>query len=177
MLDKILKVLRITALCIVAALIVAALLYFVPWSTPVDLTLNAVKLDENGNEIGTAEIHIKGHKLDDLFRDSRLDVDIEPFDVVENAQLVQGSNGSGSITTFNFTDVPMMELYFTCNDKQENDFTWLHLTFTEEMDCFVLRLLRDSGNMYYVASSSGNYDTQGVIDYFKDIGVSLVPGR
>ena len=178
MLGRIVKILKITALCIVAALIVAALLYYVPWSTPVDLTLNAVKLDENGNEIGTAEIHIKGHKLDYLFRDSRLDVEIEPFDSLSRFKLSGSQNGTGSIHTYYF-DNRLRDVYAFLYDEKTKGYKHLLITFTDEMDRFVLRVMGsdDGDDVFYVASASGKYDTQGILDYFNSIVRGLVPER
>ena len=75
----------ITVLSVLAVLVIAALLYFVPRSTPVELSFHVVKLDKNGKDLGTAEVAIRGKKLDYLFQDSRLDVEIAAFDgVIEN---------------------------------------------------------------------------------------------
>ena len=42
-------------------LIVASCLYFIPTkSTPIDLTLDALKTDNDGNELGTVPITVNG---------------------------------------------------------------------------------------------------------------------
>ena len=173
--ETVVKVLKITALCIVALLIVAALLYYVPWATPVDLTLNATKLDEAGNVLGTEEIHIKGHRLDYLFRDSRLVVDIEPFDTMKWTKLNDTSNGTGSIFTrkSHTLNTECYYVNFGAWDTGVNDIATGELFFNEDFDPMVF-WYRPFGNKacYYIASVSGNYSTQEIIQLFSD----FVPG-
>lgn len=175
MLKRIAKILKITALCIVVVLIVAALLYYVPHATPIDLTLNATKLDEAGNVLGTVQIHIKGQQLDYLFRESRWDVEIEPFDDLPQFQLSDSPNGRGTIHTYSSLDPDVLSVYGGCFLPEET--YYLYINYTEEMDCFSIQLLHKSSKIYYVASASGNYDTQGIIDYFNNICGGLVPDR
>ena len=170
----IVRVLKITALCIVAALIVASLLYYVPWSTPVDLTLHATKLDEAGNVLGTEEIHIKGHRLDYLFQEPCLAVEITPFTDEEHFQIIGNKDNRGTIKFSTFFDPDLMYVYiggFRPNLEREG----LFIHFTEEMDCFSFLLIHNDTKVYYVASASGNYDTQGIINYFNNICGGLVP--
>lgn len=168
------KVLKITALCIVAVLIVAALLYYVPWATPVDLTLNATKLDEAGNVLGTEEIHIKGHRLDYLFQEPCLAAEITPFTDAEHFQIIGSQVNRGTIKTESFFDPDLMYVY-TGGFRQNLEREALFINFTEEMDCFSFLLMHNDTKVYYVASASGNYDTQGIIDYFNNICGGLVP--
>ena len=74
---------------IVAILLVCIL----PWTTPVKKTLNAVKLDAEGNELGTVQIQLEGKKRDYLFRTDRFDVDITPFDNFQSfGEALNGKN-------------------------------------------------------------------------------------
>ena len=175
--ETVVKVLKITALCIVALLIVAALLYYVPWATPIDLTLNATKLDEAGNVLGTEEIHIKGHRLDYLFQEPCLAAEITPFTDEEHFQIIGSQINRGTIKTESFFDPDLMYVY-TGGFRQNLEHETLFINFTEEMDCFSFHLVRsgDGNDVFYVASASGNYDTQGIIDYFNNICGGLVPG-
>jgi len=165
----------ITAVCIVVVFAMAALMYYVPWSTQLDLSLNAVKLDKDGNEIGTAQIRIKGHKLDYLFQDSQLDAEIELADNGVNMYLINGRNAPHAISTYEFNGHQYMQLTGYYYNKQANESTFLRITFTGELDCFVFYFPDDK--VYYVGSASGNYDTQGILDYFNTISPTIVPSN
>lgn len=67
--------LSVTLVCtIVAALIL------IPWSTPFDQTLTALKLDEYGNELGMVQVRITGKRTRSLFSSGWKDVTIHAFD-------------------------------------------------------------------------------------------------
>ena len=170
--ETVVRVLKITALCIVALLIVAALLYYVPWATPVDLTLNATKLDEAGNVLGTEEIHIKGHRLDYLFRDSRLAVEIEPFGSLKWVKLDDHSNGTGTIdrSYVDELDFEYFSVGFYGWDKDVGDAALCELFFTAEFDRMAIMYHPWFGDtFYYVASVSGDYSIQEIVEHFHGI--------
>lgn len=174
------KVLIITALCIVAVLIVAALLYFVPKVTPIDVTLNAVKLDEAGNELGTVQIHIKGNKLDYLFQESRLDVQIDPFFSKLGFHLPDNHNGA-QICANSVEDVQIKYAVFGGWTASNPEYIAIH--FTEEMDYIsLIHTCFGEGEgtretVYYVASANGKYNTQEVLDFFNNTIGGVVPKR
>lgn len=155
--------------------IVAALLYFIPWPTRVNLALDAVKLDAEGNEIGTTQIYIKGFMLNYLFREDRLDITIDPFDDLKYVLLAgDGTGQEGEISRFdNAHGLVYLWLNLHGWNTRANDTAICQLYFTEEFDCFAF-VSHPFGHesVYYVASASGNYTTQQVIEYFN----GLVPG-
>lgn len=63
-----------------AVLAIAALVCLAPWPTWVDVTLHTVKLDQYGNQVGDADIHIKGMKFDYLLREDVVSWQIDPFE-------------------------------------------------------------------------------------------------
>ena len=164
----------ICILSIVAILAVAAALYFIPKSTPVDLSFHVVKLDKNGKDLGTAELRIQGRKLDYLFRDSRMEVEISPFDGM-TIFLLDNDGTSGTITTSVINGYEVMTLTTAFYNDDEDISGFMDITFTEDMDCFVF--YRSLDKVYYVGSASGNYDTRGILNYFNAISGSLAPER
>ena len=163
----------ITVLSVLAVLVIAALLYFVPRSTPVELSFHVVKLDKNGSDLGTAEVAIRGKKLDYLFQDSRLDVEIAAFDGMV-VYLLDGENGNVLKTT-EINGHKVMRLTTAVYFVQYDETSWMDITFTEEMDCFAFYQYRDK--VYYVGSASGSYDTRGVLNYFNAIAPNIAPER
>ena len=163
----------ILAISVLAVIIVAALLYFIPKSTPLDLQFHVVKLDKNGSDLGTAEVAIRGKKLDYLFQDSRLDVEIAAFDGMV-VYLLDGENGNVLKTT-EINGHKVMRLTTAVYFVQYDETSWMDITFTEEMDCFAFYQYRDK--VYYVGSASGSYDTRGVLNYFNAIAPNIAPER
>ena len=164
----------ICILSMIAILAVAAALYFIPKSTPVDLSFHVVKLDKNGKDLGTAELRIQGRKLDYLFRDSRMEVEITPFDGM-TVFLLDDNNGSGTITTTEINGYKLLTLSTAVYIADEDASTFMDIRFTEDMDCFVF--YRYGDKVYYVGSASGNYDTRGILNYFNAIAGNLAPER
>ena len=65
-------------------LVLGCCLYFIPKTTPIDITLNATKIgDPNGerNDLGTVQIHVYGTIKEYLFRPSELTLEIDDFDI------------------------------------------------------------------------------------------------
>ena len=82
------KAVFIIATCLVCAMLIAVCLYYVPTkSTPIDLTLNALKTDRDGNELGTVQITVSGTLTEYLFRDDRLSLQISPFEDLYDIEL------------------------------------------------------------------------------------------
>lgn len=75
------KVLYILGAVFALILIVASCLYLIPTkSTPFDLTLDALKTDNDGNELGTVPITLRGTLTEYLFRDDRISIEISPIE-------------------------------------------------------------------------------------------------
>ena len=64
-------------------LVVGCCLYFIPKTTPFDITLNATKTGNRNGEhedLGTVEIHVYGTVKEYLFRSDKLELHIDDFD-------------------------------------------------------------------------------------------------
>lgn len=75
------KMAYIVIISVVCVLLIAAGLYFIPIkSTPIDITMDAVKSDSDGKELGTVPITVQGTITEYLFRNDRIEIEIEPFE-------------------------------------------------------------------------------------------------
>lgn len=75
------KIMYILGGILIFFLFMAVCLYFIPiQSTPFDLTLDALKTDNDGNELGAVPITVRGTLTEYLFRDDRIKLEIEPFE-------------------------------------------------------------------------------------------------
>ena len=77
-------------------LLVAACFYLFPIKNiPLNTTLNAVKLDADGNVIGTEQITIQGSFKEYLFKDRLMELKVTPFDRLKSINIVDRSNPMG----------------------------------------------------------------------------------
>ena len=176
---------------IVLLLIIAALLCIVPWDNwnpngsedgttsqmPIDFTLNAIKLDAVGNEIGTAQIHIHGYRLPFIFPNERIVLTIDPFD---DLYQIEDSEVNGEIGHIKYIgkepNTPeFMRLSFIAKSTNAEGMVDCTLTFSPDMECFAFRCYpfgSDYEEATYIASVSGDYSTRELIEFFN----GLVPG-
>ena len=142
--------------------ITLAALYFIPKTTNVDLTLDAVKLDLSGNEIGAARITVTGKKLDYLFQKDRLLVQISPLEGLPEA------------TNRNIDDrVIYHEGYcyvhlFATDPAQPEVLPAVVLAFSEDLDRWAVRVNTGAGDpaVCYVSSVSGTYSVKALTQFF-----------
>ncbi len=84
---------------LLAVIFLAGAVYHFPWPTKIDKTLTVTKLDADGNEIGTFDVHITGKQLNYLFKEDRMLLKIDPFDNIEDIQTTESSDVRGKDTT------------------------------------------------------------------------------
>ncbi|MBQ8768396.1 MAG: hypothetical protein IJZ15_01930 [Oscillospiraceae bacterium] len=93
------KTVIITVSILLAAVLIAAALYFIPWPTRIDKTLTMTKLDAEGNELGDFDVHITGKKLNYIFQEDRYLLKIDSFDNIEDIQTADGTSVNGKDIT------------------------------------------------------------------------------
>ena len=164
---------KIISCCVTCVLLIAAALYFIPWPTPVNLTLTAVKLDADGNEIGTFPVTIKGVKKNYLFQEDVLDVSISPFDGYVWFKPSEDAPSGKEGVISKYFDECMQVTYGTAHPEYEN-MVFAHLRFTEDFKyiTFEFYIPEENERVYYIASADENCTTQEVKEYFR----TLVPG-
>lgn len=153
-------------LAVILVVFLAVALYFVPKITPVQLTLDAVKVDGDGNELGTAQILISGSKLDYLFKPSRIDVYIHPFD---NYTAI----GPTTYVT-RFEEIPgMIENYpgreflyarYSGFSDRSGYLSSFRLAFSPDLTCWAF--CDHQNSVFYVASVGNECTTAELVDYF-----------
>lgn len=93
------KQLRIVGIILLAAALIATALYLLPWPTRIDKLLTMTKLDAEGNELGTFDVHITGRQLNYLFQEDRMLLEMDPFDNIEDIKTAESSSSNGKDTT------------------------------------------------------------------------------
>lgn len=160
---------------VVAILFLATSLYLIPIATPINLTLDAIKVDNNGDVIGTAQISLNGYKFDYLFQKSRLDLYIHPFDeyasIIATDVYYNGQPMTGAIMKYEFsgeTKAFEPDWMFVCYGALYSGKTYpvsVSLAFSPELDRWLFA--DHSGKIYYVASVSEDVQTADLIKYFQ----------
>ncbi len=154
---------KILALGIIALLVAAACLCLLPRKTDVSQTLHAVKLDDDGNEVGTAEIVIRGHYLDYLFRKDRMDITIKPFDEYSYIGLVRDASSKvkGLVTKWEKVRYYQISIFVEVNERWEY---FGGLDFSPDFECWHFTLW--GNHDHFVASSNGEYTTAELKEFF-----------
>ena len=154
-------------IAIIVLLFIATLVYIIPYSSAVPQTLNAVKVDAQGNVIEAVEISVQGKLKTYLFREDRLDIYIPAFDGFNWIKL---SENQPSGVEGKLVDAPENDIRYTAlAGYKDNDVHFLTLGFSPDLDSWIL--VDSTENVFYVACVSGKYTTQELITYFR----ALIP--
>jgi hypothetical protein len=166
------RIISICVICLAVVAVNAALLYCFPRQTKIDLTLDAVKLDEDGNEIGTAKLHITGRYVNYFILEDQLELSIDPIDGLMHIKTMDKPGLPRSLGNYTGTEYWMHSM--GAYDPDANAGAFLDFFCTEEFDRFAIRLISgEQGNFWYVTSARGDYTAQEIIEYFGGI----VPGK
>ena len=139
-------------------------------SIPIDGTLQMVKLDTDGNELGTFDVHFTGEHLVYLFDEDCILLTIDPFDGMKNIKTTDTVNDEdGRITRFGKEHgLEYCQLILDAGTTYAGrfEFVFIRLYFTEEMDRIALACNSNGQEWTYVASISGQYTTEEIVDHF-----------
>ncbi len=141
----------------------AVLLGALPRTTKIDQTMDAVKLDADGNVLGTVSLHIQASADDYLFRDSNFSFEVSDFD---------SYIGLGS--TWNRRDYT--KLYYgasvTRKAGEDGPFdTYFNVYSSPSLDRWLLWNQID--NVYYVASTGSGESVSELMRYFSETAKEL----
>ena len=164
-------IVSICVICLVVLALIATMLYCFPRQTPIDVTLNAVKLDEDGNEIGTAQLHISGRYVNYFLLEDKLELQMDPVDGIVQIGKCDDAHLPYSLGDQTGTEYWMHSM--SGFDPDANSITFGYLVFTKEFDCIAYLTSTSGKEVCYVGSVSDNMTTQELIDYFNGI----VPGK
>ena len=166
---------RKTALTVTLIVVVAALIVcLVPWPIPYRQTLNAVKIDASGKELGAVQIPFEGTKYTSLILGSTLDVTFGPIEDFHGTAVKTSTFRSSPFhpyltlskgitnTTFegDLTDAikndGLTSTSYTCHLRISPDLDrwYIHIVTNNEQEC------------YYVGAFRGSFSTAQLYEYF-----------
>lgn len=157
---------------LLAVIFLAGVLYHFPWPTRIDKTLTMTKLDADGNELGTFDIHFRGKYLNYLFRDDRMLLEVDPFDNIEDIKTAEMSDvrrkdTTGVISYFGQEHGKDYRLVYLSGYDRSSGLTYVTLSFCflgdfdnfEELSihCYGMDVISHNGtNWSYVAFGDGS---------------------
>ena len=151
-------------------LLVAACFYLFPIKNiPLNTTLNAVKLDADGNVIGTEQITIQGSFKEYLFKDRLMELKVTPFDRLKSINIVDRSNPMG------FTPFDLDKFYQytgTAWEIENPNMLWFTFITSQDFEYWVFRVDKNGEAVHYVASLSGSRTVEEIVQFFQ----GLAPG-
>lgn len=130
-------------------LLIAALLYFTPWPTRVNVQMTGMEVTADGTSIHSCTVHIKGWKLNYLFRNDAINLDLQV--IGENSLALNGHQTS----------------CYPLSEEFDNASWGVYLAEKNQMDALSVYLGKDLNwlvfsvnNQHFVAAANENTDLQ-----------------
>lgn len=161
----------IIAVVVVLILVIALGHCYIP--LPYHHSINAFKIDAEGNRIGNIEITLDGIKMSSLFRKNVLFVDVAPIDdvpdfEVDTSQYEQYFNEDFVHSQFIIDDVS--DIIISVMDKgditQSRSYNF-YVCISNDFDQWLISVSTNSGpRVYYMGSVSGGKTYDQLTEYF-----------
>lgn len=163
-----------TIIVILCVLVAATVLCLLPLPSSFTATLNAVKLDSDGKEVGKVEIPVEYTLKGPVFKKELKSVSIEEFDgidSIEDRELERQLFDDYFSVTFGFGVLSLDETS-TLNDPYlapPKSYSYRYvIKVSEDVDRWFIMITPSEGEEYrYVGSISGKYSTEELADFFK----------
>lgn len=151
------------AIALVCALLLAAGLYFVPIRTTIDASMQATKMDKDGNVIGTEEIILQCCLKKYLFKEDVFELSVAPFDDLKNWNFVSSGETSADFKT-------LFDKFYhstgTASDITRGGMVWVTATMSQDFDYWVFCVTDNDNPIYYVASVN-EHTPEEIVQYSK----------
>lgn len=148
---------KIIIVTVAVVLIAAVILCFAPRITRFDEVMTAVKIDAEGNQLGTTNFRVQASKYDFPFGKSKLSCWIPDFDTLKSFE--RKEDVSQRSQAYCFTVIGAV----TTSDR----YVVLDLYASPNLDRWLLWDQKDG--TYYVASSDPELTAAELVGYFQDL--------
>ena len=160
------KPIKIICIALIAALLIAAGLYFIPLKTNLNLKMYAVEVD-NGEIYSGSEIKVTGSIKEYLFQSSQMNVNISLGDIrLEYQEKIEVKlhwpKGKTS------SPHPYYMASYTCFSGAKNHFVHGNFGMSHDLDWLVL-MYPDENDKYLVASTDPDFDPNVVLEAFHQV--------
>ena len=144
-------------------------------SLPYEHTVNATKIDAEGNRIGNAEITLNGAKKASLFREDVLSVQVDSVDgapgfEVKSAQYEQHIGEDYLHSNFVTDDIGDLVDSILNEDEiaQAKSYNY-HVCISKDFDQWLISVsVNGEPKVYYMWSVSGNKTYEQLLEYFAE---------
>ena len=159
------KAIKIICIALCAAVLMGLGLYFIPWSNPINLKMQAVVV-RDGEVYPGNEIKVTGSIKEYLFKSTQMNVDISLGDIeIENNNKIEVEHSWRKGKT---SPRPYYMTSYHCSSEELNRFAFGHFGLSHDLDWLVLRDPRDK-DRYIVASTDPDFDPQKILEAFHEV--------
>ena len=143
-------------------------MYAIPYNINIDASMQATKMDKDGNVIGTEEIILQCSLKKYLFKEDVFELSVDPFDDLKNWNFVSSGETSADFRT-------LFDRFYnssgTAWDKTRGGMVWVTATMSQDFDYWIFRVMDNDNPIYYVASVN-EHTPEEIVQYFQ----GLAPG-
>ena len=161
------RVLLIIACMMLLCIAVGLCLYAIPHNTKIRESMQATKLDKDGNTTGTDTIILQGSFNNYLLKEDTLELTINPFGTLKS--IVMADTGSGNTFTVPVAFDDFYTFTFLAWDTSKEDSVFCTVTVSQDFEYWVFRVGDNDQPIYYVASASNEHTVEEIVQYFKGI--------
>lgn len=162
-------IVSIIIVVLTCVLLIAACIYLFPIkSTSLNATMEATKLDSDGNVLGTTEISMQGAYKNYLFRESLMELAASPFGGLKSIKFGDSDDRYGFAPAY-FDDFYC--IIGSAWDDITGDLVFVSVSMSQNFEYWVFRADYHDQPVYYVASTS-EHTVEEIVQFFK----GLAPG-
>lgn len=160
------KLLLIACVTLSILLLIAAVFFLIPDTTKLNQTLHTVKLDANGNEIGSADIAMQGSWRDYRLWEDSHELYITPFDGISSISSSDNISGAGT------AGEDLLHIVYGVHYSIPNSAGFMNVYISRDFEYWAFCITSGGNTVYYVGSASGTRTTRDIQQFFG----TLIPG-
>ena len=138
---------------------ISTLLFLLPRTTKIDYTLNTTRFNAQGEQTGDIQISVHGQQKKALFRDPQIELSVEPFDRLAWLKVITADEEA---SPYRHED---LQFFFYSAADWTGKVVMVTVGFDANMDSWIF--VNHTRQVYYVASVSGKYSPQELVEYFR----------
>ena len=138
---------------------ISTLLFLLPRTTKIDYTLNTTRFNAQGEQTGDIQISVYGQQKKALFRDPQIELSVEPFDRLAWLKVITADEEA---SPYRHED---LQFFFYSAADWTGKVVMVTVGFDANMDSWIF--VNHTRQVYYVASVSGKYSPQELVEYFR----------
>lgn len=161
------RILFIIGGVLLLCIIVGLCLYLIPQDrVNLNATLQATKLDKDGNILGTEEIAMQGIFRDYRFQEDTVELSIVPFGIFKSI-VFSGDSSWNKQSALSDIRGDFYQITFSAWNTAKDDYDFCTITTSRDFEYWVFCGEENDEPVYYVASSSGERTVEEIVQFFR----------